>query len=491
MGWLEHRGAFADLLIVSALAALVVLPALGQTHYLANRELRHAEIAREMAETHDYLVPHLLGEPYRDKPPVMHAVAAVFIQWWGRPSVFLARLPSALAAIAVALMTYGVGRALSDRRLGLVGALVLLALPGFVIMAQQARPDMLLCFAIVACVLALALGMKAGRRGPRTLCFVVAGMAAGLGVIIKGPYGLLFPLLFVVLGPIRRPEWRRPRLEWLGFTAALLATAAAWAVPAYVHAGGPYLHDVVFQPDLDVTKGASPWHSLIVPTILLSFPMVVFLPTAIRDLRRHGYSAPLACAAGIFLIVQLIPKKRDHYLLPMYPFLALGLAMPIVRHAAESRRIRWAACVLLALGAALVPLYFGVAARWVEHVEDPDLQAARAILAVTEPHTTMYVLVHLEESLAWLGHDHRRVKGLDVRDPGAARQLRSAPGGSYLVTTPGGYEQLRSVVGELPLDVVGTVEWPRRRLDDMLSLSKRRPRQVMLLRFRTNPAQTS
>ena len=489
--WLEYGGVFADLLILSAIAALVLLPALGQTQYLANRELRHAEISREMTETHDYLVPHLLGKAYPNKPPVMHAAVAVLMEWWGRPSVFLARLPSALAAIGVALMTYGLGRVLSDRRLGLVGALGLLAIPGFVIMAQQARPDMVLCFAIVACALALALGMKEWRREPRGLWFVVAGMAAGLGVVTKGPYGLLFPMFFAVLGPIRRPEWRRPRLGWVGFVTALLAVVAVWAVPAYLRDGGHYLRDVVFQRDLDVTWRASPWYSLIAPAIFLSLPVGAFLPMAIRDLRRHGYSAPLACAAAMFLMVQAIPKKRGHYLLPMYPFLALGLAMTIVRHAANSKRIRRVAWVLISLGAAVVPLYFGVAARWVEHAEDPDLSAAREILAVVEPHNPIYVLIHLDESLAWLGRDSRRVVWLDVDDPQSVRQLHGAPAGSYLVMSRGQQEVLLNVVGTLPLEAIRTVEWPRRKLDEIVDFSKRSARQVMILRFRLSPEDTS
>jgi 4-amino-4-deoxy-L-arabinose transferase-like glycosyltransferase len=484
--WLEHGGVFADLLSLCALAALVLLPALGQTQYLANRELRHAEISREMTETHDYIVPHLLGKVYPDKPPVMHAAAAVLMEWWGRPSVFLARLPSALAALGVVLMTYGLGRVLSDRRLGLVGALALLAIPGFVIMARQARPDMVLCFAIVACALALALGMKESRRGRRGLWFAVAGIAAGFGVVTKGPYGLLFPVFLAVLCPIRRPEWRRPRLGWAGFVAALLAVAAVWAVPAYLRDGGHYLHAVVFQRDLDVTRRASPWYELIAPAIFLSLPLGVFLPLAIRDLRRHGYSAPLACAAAMFLVVQAVPKKRAHYLVPTYPFLALGLAMTIVRHAADSKRIRRAAYAVIALGAAIVPLYFGVAARWVEHAEDPDLRTAREILAVVEPHKPIYTLLYLDEALAWLGRDHQRVVWLDIGDPRAARRLRDAPAGAYLVISPDQRELLLSVDGKLPLEPIKTVEWPRRKLDNILNFSKRSARQVMVLRFGTN-----
>ncbi|HMH49275.1 MAG TPA: glycosyltransferase family 39 protein [Candidatus Acidoferrum sp.] len=368
---LAHIDVLADLLILSVFAALVLFPALGQTQYLADRELRHAEISREMAERHDYVVPHLVGKPYPEKPPPMHVAAALLMGWWGAPSVLLARWPSALAALGVTLMTYELGRILSDRWLGLVAALGLLAIPGFTIMARQARPDMILCLAITASALTLALGIRECREPRRRAWFVVAGMAAGLGVITKGPYALLFPLFFAVLAPIGRPGWRRPRVEWVGFVAALFAMAAAWAVPAYLRDGGQYLQQVILQEDLDVTKGASHWYSLITPAILLSLPMGAFLPMAIRDLRRHGYSAPLACAAAIFLVVQVIPKKRPHYLLPMYPFLALALAMTIVRHAADSTRIRRGACLAIAVGAAVVPLYFGVVARWVEHAEDP------------------------------------------------------------------------------------------------------------------------
>jgi hypothetical protein len=484
--WLEHGDVFADLLILSAAAALVLLPALGQTQYLANRELRHAEISREMTETHDYIVPHILGKVYPEKPPVMHAAAAVLMEWWGRPSMFLARLPSALAALGVVLMTYGLGQVLWDRRLGLVGALALSAIPGFVIMARQARPDMILCFAIVACALALALGMKESRRGPRGVWFAVAGIAAGLGVVTKGPYGLLFPLFFAVLCPIRRPEWRRPRLGWAGFAAALLAVASVWAVPAFLRDGGHYLYDVVFQGDLDVTRRASPWYELIAPAIFLSLPLGMFLPLAIRDLRRHGYSAPLACAAAIFLVVQAVPKKRAHYLVPAYPFLALGLAMTIVRHAANSKRLRRAAYAVIALGAAIVPLYFGVAARWVEHGEDPDLRTAREILAVVEPHKPIYVLIYLDEPLAWLGQDYQRVMWLNIGDPDAARQLRDAPAGSYLVMSRDQQELLLNVAGKLPLETIKTVEWPRRKLDNILNFSKRSARQVMVLRLGTS-----
>ena len=65
----ELRTRFFDLLVLTALSAMVIFPALGQNRQWVSREIRHAEIVREMAENGDYLIPRLMGEVYYDKPP--------------------------------------------------------------------------------------------------------------------------------------------------------------------------------------------------------------------------------------------------------------------------------------------------------------------------------------------------------------------------------------------------------------------------------------
>lgn len=113
----------------------------------------------------------------------------------------------------------------------------------------------------------------------------------------------------------------------------------------------------------------------------------------------------------------------------------------------------------------------------------PDLRAAREILAVAEPAALVYVLVRLDEALAWVGRDDRRVVWIDVEDPGAVRRLRAAPPGSYLVMASGQHDLLRSLAGELPLQALATIEWPRRKLDQIVSLSRRADRELAVLRF--------
>ena len=159
--------------------------------------------------------------------------------------------------------------------------------------------------------------------------------------------------------------------------------------------------------------------------------------------------------------------------------------MTIVRHAADSKRVRRGACLAIAVGAAVVPLYFGVVARWVEHAEDPDLRVAREILALSEPAPLMYILVRLDEALAfaWVGRDDRRIVWIDVEDAGAVRRLRDALPGSYLVMAQGQQDLVSIVAGELPVRELATVEWPRRKLDQLVNLSRRSDRQLTLFRF--------
>src|SRR5574337_8138 len=192
----NRRVYFFDLLLLVVVSACVLFPALGQNRHWASREIRHAEIVREMAESGDYLVPKLLGKTYYDKPPVMHAAAAVLTRIAGEPSMTLVRMPSAIAGILGVLATYGVGLLLLDRYTALVGAFALLGMPGYSLMARQARPDLILWFSVIVSCLFLCMGMRKHKSLSRSLFFIIAGLLAGLGIVTKGPFGVLFPIFF-------------------------------------------------------------------------------------------------------------------------------------------------------------------------------------------------------------------------------------------------------------------------------------------------------
>ena len=62
-------------------------------------EGRYAEIAREMIELNDWLVPHLWYVPHPHKPPLTYWAVAVSISIFGQ-NEWAVRLPLALAGIS-------------------------------------------------------------------------------------------------------------------------------------------------------------------------------------------------------------------------------------------------------------------------------------------------------------------------------------------------------------------------------------------------------
>ncbi|MDO8141192.1 MAG: glycosyltransferase family 39 protein [Candidatus Brocadiales bacterium] len=446
---------YQDIILLILVSILVIFPALGQNRHWSSREIRHAEIIREMSLSGDYLVPKLLGETYYDKPPVMHAMAAILTRVIGEPSMTIARTPSAIAGLLGVLATYGVGLILLDRRTALLGAIALLGMPGYSIMARHARPDMILCALILFSCLCLGLGMRERRNKSRVFYFALAGLLAGFGVVTKGPYGVIVPILFAIFVPFRRQDLKRPRIGWIIFAIGLLTVLAMWAIPAYLRDNGEYLRGVIFQRDLDVREGGNPerkhfyyaWVGLI-----NAIPLTFFLPLAIADLRRRGYSASLAIAGAIFTIISFIPKKRQHYLLPVYPFLALGVAASIVRHSGTSKLVRRAAWVLIPLSIIAMPLYYTVVQPIMHPSEDSDMVFSKEVLNAIEPDAKLYC-VKSEEALAWVGRQHERILRLNV-DSSAIKILQQAKSNSYLVIDEKNLTALLKITGPLPTELV-------------------------------------
>ncbi|MEP9411471.1 MAG: glycosyltransferase family 39 protein [Candidatus Brocadia sp.] len=438
---------------------MVIFPALGQTSHLASREIRHAEIIREMAESGDYLVPKLLGKTYYDKPPIMHAPAAFLTRMIGKPSMDIARMPSAVAGMLGILATYGLGLLLFDRRSALVGAIALLGVPGYGLMAREARPDMILCASMLFSCLCLGLGMREEKHIPRIFYFVLAGLLTGLGVVTKGPYGLVVPALFAIFTPFRRQDLKRPRFGWIVFVLGLVTTMAIWAIPAYLHDGGEYLRGVIFQPDLDISQGGRSgksvfyyvWHG-----ILLTIPLSLFLPYIFMNLRRCGYSAPLAIAGAIFIIISCIPKKRPHYMVPLYPFLSLGITASIVRHSVTSRIVLRAAWVLISISVVAMPIYFVAIQPIVQPYKNSQIFFAKEVLAAIEPNSRIYCVTGIDEALAWVGRRYEGIRKLDRKDSSIGTTLREAGAGSYLVISEKNLTSLlkgkETVPGELILN---------------------------------------
>src|ERR1700732_3875319 len=171
---------------------------LGAIGFVGPDEPRYAWIARDMAETGDWVTPRLYGKPWVEKPVLYYWGAALCFKVFG-VSEAAARLPSAISALLATL-------ALAWLALRLYGAetarWLLLLLPtsvGMIGFSHAAATDMpfagMLAIAMVCAAVVLGLVQKNEDTPilPRTpwLALLLFGFFLGLAVLAKGPAAIL------------------------------------------------------------------------------------------------------------------------------------------------------------------------------------------------------------------------------------------------------------------------------------------------------------
>lgn len=340
------------------LAFLLLAAGIGLREPWPADEPRFVLVAKQMWESGEWLFPHRGRELYPDKPPLyfwlLDAAYAVVRDWtWA----FL--LPSLFAALGTLALTYDLGRRLWSHRAGLCAALGVLAAAQFMYHAKRAQIDPTVTFFITLGVYGV---LRHTLLGPNWRWYWIGCFAGGLGVISKG-VGFL---ALLALLPYAWMRWRRwPGLTWPGNghrghwalgAIAFLGAIALWFVPMLVTAltsGDPehraYLDELLFRQT--ATRYTSAWHHQQPPWYFLGVIAGFWLPFSLalpwllprwRDalrVRDARVWMPLAWALIVLLFFSASAGKRDMYILPMLPMVALAAA-PYLEGIAESKRFR-------------------------------------------------------------------------------------------------------------------------------------------------------
>src|SRR5262249_57664622 len=161
------RARIFSLLLVIIVPAVLLYPRM-DFHLLEPDEGRYAQIPREMLARGDWVVPHLQGQPYLDKPPLLYWLVMLSYSVFG-VSEAAARLVPALATHGTILVVYLIGRRSLGERSAFWGALLLSVVPGFMGMARILTMDGLLTFWITLALLSTFEAIRGERF--RTGCW--------------------------------------------------------------------------------------------------------------------------------------------------------------------------------------------------------------------------------------------------------------------------------------------------------------------------------
>ncbi|UCF67722.1 MAG: glycosyltransferase family 39 protein [Acidobacteriota bacterium] len=366
-------------------------------------EPKYALVAREMSETGEWLIPHVNGVPYPDKPPLMFWAIAAFGLLLGRIDQPAAVLPSLLSAPIVLAATARLAWRLDPQRRRASPMIATAALAiSFQFMNQSVvgQLDMLLCAATTWSFLLLIEGTGWTENGPLRSRLVVGAFALmGVATLAKGPVGLLLPLGGVLLGSWlagRKLPWRgflRPG-AWLVYAAVVAAWLAPAAAQAWRAGQGEWTVALLFEQT--IVRYARSWHHhrpfwyLFAVPLYDFLPVVLALPAALSGLFANDAPAAragrrlLAGACLFTLVFFSIPAgKRGLYLLPAYPWAAAWIALDLARRISDGGRSLWAVRAAgLTLGALLLPL--ALVAPWLGALLD-EQQIPRAALGLAVP----------------------------------------------------------------------------------------------------------
>lgn len=378
----QERAPWRDLLWLLLLAAVVLGAGLGLRDPWPADEPRFALIARDMAHGASWLVPHIGGDLYQDKPPLFFwAIAASYLLTGSLRIAFL--LPPLLAGLATLAMVWDLARRLWSREVAVSAALLLLATVQFLLQARAAQIDGFLLGLTTLSLYGLARHLL---LGPAWGWYTVAGFAAGLGVITKG-VGFLPLLLLLPWAALRRARFDLPALgggwRWALAPLALLAGIAVWLVPmlwVVANSADPayaaYRDEILLQQT--VQRYANAWHHHAPPWFFLVnvipglwLPGTLLLPWLLGRWREHWrVREPRALVfLGWVLLVVLFfsfsSGKRGVYVLPAVPAFVLAVApfLPGLWRRVGVQRTGFVAALLVVLGLAGVVAWMLTAGR--------------------------------------------------------------------------------------------------------------------------------
>jgi 4-amino-4-deoxy-L-arabinose transferase-like glycosyltransferase len=381
--WLSGWRPYA---LLAVLCLVLYLPGIAAIPPLDRDEARFAQASRQMLETGDFLRIRFQDEARNKKPAGIYWLQAASVSVFSTPessAMWPYRLPSLVGATGAVLLTFAFGSALFRPEAALIGAMLLGSALALVSEAHIAKTDAALLAAIVAGQGALGLVYMRARSGGSSMPVLAAlfWIAETAAILLKGPVAPGIAVLTALALSMADREWRwLRRLHPLAGITLMALAVAPWIVAIERATDGTFLAGSLGQDFWSKLIGAQESHGAPPITYLLLSAAtfwpgsLMLVPALAYAWRRRALPAErflLAWLVPAWIVLELLPTKLPHYVLPLYPALALlaGAALAEGARAAAPAWLRYAdvvakalwTVVTLALASALIvlPIRFG------------------------------------------------------------------------------------------------------------------------------------
>jgi 4-amino-4-deoxy-L-arabinose transferase-like glycosyltransferase len=421
----SHRRAAFSLFVVCLLS---FLPGFFTIPPVDRDEARFAQATKQMIESGDYVDIRFQDESRYKKPVGIYWLQAGFVKLGeavGVPRahtrIWLYRFPSLIGAIGAVLATYWAALAFVSRRAALLAGLMMASCLLLGVEGRLAKTDAMLLLASVAAMGALGraylAGQDAARADPHPWRLpAIFWTALAAGILLKGPLILMFvglgSIMLVTLG--RSFAWLG-RLKPLPGIAWMLLLVLPWFVAIVVKSGDSFFaeslgHDLFAKIGSGQESHGAPPGTYLLLFWVTFFPGAMLAPLAAPAVWRArgepGARFLLAWIVPAWIVLEIVVTKLPHYVLPLYPAIAILIAGAIDNHALT--RQRWLAAapawwfILSVVGAvAIIVLHVAIGqqagvlawpflvaaiimalfAWWLLHVDGAETALLRAVAA--------------------------------------------------------------------------------------------------------------
>lgn len=328
-----HSDRKVFLIILFIIGVLVFLFNLGGRDFWEPDETRYAVVAREMRESGNWILPHLNGAIYAEKPPLYFWLVNLSILFLGENTEFANRLPSALAGLLTAILTFLFGERLFNLRVGFLSGLVLITCFLFPQISRWMMLDSLFTLFFLLTLFYFYRGYE-DDEGQQKYYFL-AGFFMGFGVLTKGPIAYIPIPILLLYSFILKDLKKAWNLNLLYSFIISLAVVLIWLMPACWIGGEVYRDKILFGQTIGrLMEGGNHFHPQSALFYFIRFPVeflpwTLFLPAALffglrnEKAKRKEFLFLFVWFTTVFLFFTLSKGKKDNYILPLYPAAAL------------------------------------------------------------------------------------------------------------------------------------------------------------------------
>ncbi len=337
---------------------------LGARTLVPTDEGRYAEMGREMLASGDWITLRLNGIKYFEKPPLQNWMNAISFALFGLGD-WQARLWTGLCGLIGVAAVWLTGKRVYSARVGVIAALVLGSSFYWAGMGHVNSLDMGLSGMMTLTMCGLLLGQRDGvsateQRNAMLICW--AGM--GLATMSKGLIGFVLPGTVLILYTLITRDWRLwTRLHFGKGLLLFFAVTAPWFIlialknPEHPHFF--FIHEHFDRFTSGVHKRGGAWHYFFP---LLAIGIIPWLGALIQGLLSGMKKAPtrfqpslmlLIWAVFFFFFFSISGSKLPGYILPIFPALALLIAVQLEQSGSRSLQVAAILMVLLGLGGLL------------------------------------------------------------------------------------------------------------------------------------------